>query len=119
MGEKNPQYGRTPSEEVRNKLSLALKGEKSPFWKGGITPRHKKIRRGVRYSTWRMAVFVRDDYTCQLCKKRGVKLNADHIKPFSLFPTLRFKVSNGRTLCVKCHRETPTFGRKAKDYVFA
>ena len=63
------------------------------------------------YRLWREAVFKRDDYTCQNCGKRGGKLNADHIKLFALFPELRFKVSNGRTLCnAPCHRLTDTYG---------
>lgn len=69
----------------------------------------------ARYRTWRKAVFERDDYTCQGegCGSRGGELNADHIKPFSTHPELRFKVSNGRTLCVPCHKKTPTYGRNA------
>jgi 5-methylcytosine-specific restriction endonuclease McrA len=73
---------------------------------------HRRIRSSVEYRTWRWAVFIRDKFTCQECQRcgSGVVLNADHIKPFALFPELRFEVSNGRTLCKDCHEKTPTFG---------
>ena len=57
--------------------------------------------------------FDRDDYTCILCGKRGGELNADHIESFSLRPDLRLDISNGRTLCVECHRSTDNYGVKA------
>ena len=49
----------------------------------------------------------------------GGVLHADHIKPFAFFPSLRFDLENGRTLCVECHKKTPTFGGRCKklDYV--
>lgn len=74
---------------------------------------NRRIRYSAKMDDWRKAIFDRDNYTCQICFKKGGTLNADHIKPFSLFPDLRFELSNGRTLCVKCHRETDTWGRKA------
>lgn len=91
--------------------------DNSPSWKGGLTTKNEKARKSNKYKIWRVKVFVRDNYTCQICKKRGnIDLNADHIKPFSIFPSLRYKVENGRTLCVPCHRKTPTFGKGALNY---
>lgn len=73
----------------------------------------KKIRQSWAYKAWRTLVFERDDYKCTECETRGGSLHADHIKPFALYPELRFDVSNGRTLCVPCHMKTNTWGRGA------
>lgn len=62
------------------------------------------------YKLWREAVFKRDNFTCIWCDARGGKLTSDHIKPFSLFPELRFSIDNGRTLCLSCHKTTNTWG---------
>jgi len=72
---------------------------------------NNRIRKSKEYKLWRTAVFERDDYTCIWCGIRGNYLNADHIKPFALFPELRFAIDNGRTLCVDCHKKTGTWGR--------
>jgi len=116
VGDDNP----SKREDVRKKISAKAKGiprpqtrgEKSPHWKGGITPINEKIRKSIEYKFWRKTVFERDNYTCVLCKKYGVKLNADHIKRFSDYPEFRFDIDNGRTLCEPCHRKTDTWGRK-------
>lgn len=128
---------KTMSEEGRRNLSVAHMGQKSwnrgltkesgvkgirwgsqiNTWKGGITPKHEKIRRSLRYIEWRKSILERDDYTCQFCDKRGGNLNADHIKPFAYFPELRFAMDNGRTLCKPCHLKTDTWGRRYKPIV--
>lgn|SRR3990167_2830563 len=100
------------SEETRKKLSEANKGEKAPNWQGCLTSKNLTIRASSEYRLWRESVFKRDSWTCVWCNQRGVRLNADHIKPFSLFPDLRFAIDNGRTLCVDCHRKTDTYGTK-------
>lgn len=106
IGKKHPH-----SEESKNKISSSLKGEKSYRWKGGITPMNVKIRTSVEYRNWRHKVFQRDDYRCIDCGERGGKLEADHIYQFSKYPSLRFEVLNGQTLCESCHKEKTIFER--------
>lgn len=61
-------------------------------------------RRSTEYKEWRRSVFERDNYTCQMCHERGVKLNAHHIYSYAFFPDLRYTTSNGITLCTECHK---------------
>jgi len=91
---------------------LSKLGNKNPMWKGGITPETKRIRESANIKWWRKSVFERDSYTCQFCGKKGGKLNADHIKSFSKYPSLRFILCNGRTLCNDCHRKTDNYGNR-------
>lgn len=88
-------------------------GIKNPNWKGGTTAKHILIRTSARYKKWRKQIFERDNYTCVLCGQHGGKLNVDHIKEFSRYPELVFELSNGRTLCEKCHKKTENYGSKA------
>jgi len=102
------------SIETRKKISDSRKGKNNPMWKGGITPINAIIRGSSKYKQWRKAIFERDNYTCQECNERGGRLNADHIKSFAHYPELRFELSNGRTLCIDCHKKTENYGGKSK-----
>ena len=132
-GAKHWLFGKKMSKEYREKLSKAHKGirhsketrekqsrtkianrESSHLWKGGITEENHQIRNSLPYRMWREAVFKRDNFTCQDCGTRGGTLQADHIEPFAYYPELRFEISNGTTLCVPCHRKTPTYGGKIR-----
>lgn len=89
-----------------------LSGDKHHNWQGGVT----EPRLTTAYKQFIKDIYKRDNYACQLCKMVGKKLNADHIKPWKLYPDLRFEPSNLRTLCVDCHRTTDTYGRRVFNY---
>lgn len=125
--------GKVHSTEHRRKISLGLKGikktkehiEKARLAKlafhdkvGRKIDLRKLLRNRKEYKDWRSSVYIRDNYTCQECGERGKELNADHVKPWSLFPDLRFDIDNGRTLCVSCHKKTDTYGSKVRNYNF-
>lgn len=115
--ELNKQRGiRPPGFQKGHKLGFVGKGNKNPNWKGGITPIHLAIRSSKEYKEWRKAVYERDNYTCIFCgvKGDGKNLNADHILPFAIHEDLRLEISNGRTLCIECHKKTDTYGRPRK-----
>ena len=65
----------------------------------------KYIRNSKEYSCWRKQVFERDEYTCQICGKRGGKLNAHHKVRFADCPEKRLDIDNGITLCESCHKQ--------------
>lgn len=76
----------------------------------------KKRRRELKtkwYKKLRMSVFMRDDFTCQLCGARGGYLNAHHIKRYIDSKSDRFDRCNLITLCADCH--DGIFGME-KDY---
>lgn len=118
--------GMKMSDETRAKMSairyanpVIIKGESHYNWRGGVTPVNEKIRKSVAYRKWRISVFERDDYTCQICGQKGGELNADHIKPFALFPELRLDVRNGRTLCQECHIEHGWMPRRKTEDILS
>lgn len=91
--------------EERLLISKRKMGVNNPSWRGGVTVGRIKLINTIEYKDWRRAVFERDNYTCVECFKRGSVLNADHIVPWWQNKTLRFKVSNGQTLCESCHKK--------------
>lgn len=65
----------------------------------------RQPRKSAEYADWRLAVWQRDQYTCQHCHGYGksLPLHAHHIAAWLTNPELRFEVSNGLTLCWPCH----------------
>jgi 5-methylcytosine-specific restriction endonuclease McrA len=100
------QIGSKQSAETKLKISIALRGEKAPNWKGGVTPIHQAMRNTSYYRDWRKAVYERDNYTCQSCgDNRGGNLEAHHLELLSENESLAYEVKNGVTLCKSCHRK--------------
>lgn len=95
--------GNRPYKRCKNCFDKYNSGENHWNWQNGKSAENTIIRNSKKYKLWAEAVKKRDNYTCQICFKRGCYLHSDHIKPFSLYPNLRFDVSNGRTLCKDCH----------------
>lgn len=106
----------TKKFKVRKRISSSLQNIPLNKWNGFKEPINALIRKSVPYKSWRQQVFRRDGYSCVICgakSGKGIKIEADHIKPFSTHPKLRMELGNGRTLCRQCHEKTDTWGNKA------
>ena len=100
-------------------------GENAPNWRGGRVVGVEAIRLSINNRLWRQEVFKRDKFVCQDCgDDTGGNLHAHHLKSFSKlidevqkymplinielaalqYPPL-WDISNGVTLCEKCHTE--------------
>lgn len=105
---------------IKNLLKHKTKsGKLNPNWRGGITKLTNKIRNLKKYKTWIKKVFERDNFTCQICYKRGWEINAHHKIPFGIILSLYsinnikkalkckllWDINNGITLCRKHHEQ--------------
>jgi hypothetical protein len=106
-GENHPMYGKHHTEETKKKMSDAkkgkLKGENNPNYKGGTSLKEFKDAYGLEPEEWEklaQEIRKRDNFTCQLCGKRGAT-DVHHIIP------RRIKIDNSPdnliTLCRSCH----------------
>ena len=88
--------------ETLERFGLIKRNEKQiqvfKFW----DDRHD--RNSQRYKDWRTAVFMRDGFRCKKCGTRK-DIQAHHIKSWKKNKDFRYLVSNGITLCRKCHLE--------------
>jgi len=65
------------------------------------------------YNGWRKLVYRRDSYRCVKCSS-AKRIEAHHIIPISSDIKLIYDLANGITLCRACHKQTDTYGGKAR-----
>jgi hypothetical protein len=118
LGNKNPMFGKHLSDETKKKMSKSItgkivseatrkkmsermKGDKCPFWKGGISLNPYAVD---WTKSLRIAIRERDKYTCQLCgkKQEDVAFSVHHID----YNKLNCNIDNLITLCKNCHTKT-------------
>lgn len=114
---RNPKHKAT-YEKLWKQPKGIMHGKDHPQWKGGKTPLIMRIRNHKKSIEWREKIFKRDNYICRVCgDKRGGNLHAHHyMQVADIIHTLNiksveealgtkilWKLSNGITLCKKCH----------------
>jgi len=70
------------------------------------------------YTEWRQYVLKRDGSRCQMCGRRGGRLEVHHIRPKYLYPELTLDKNNGITLCRTCHQNRVTKHESKFYYIF-
>lgn len=129
LGDKNPMFGKKPTNEHRLKISESLRKTLAKNKNVSFQKVVHELRNCSLYRLWRESVFFRDHFACTWCAdSQGGNLVADHIKPFGLILRQHmitsfeegakcdelWRIENGRTLCEMCHMQTDTWGAKAK-----
>jgi 5-methylcytosine-specific restriction endonuclease McrA len=118
---KNPETVR--KVQIAKKKRFDLLGRKTDV--------RQRIYNTEEYKNWRQQIFERDNFKCIMCSGGGY-IEADHIKPLCIIIkensikdvflakecTELWDTKNGRTLCKKCHKATPTYGYKARSFSF-
>lgn len=96
----DPILNRMPYRTYRKKYKAAMLGGDNEF------TRHLQVdTTRLPANQWiplREQIFERDDYTCQYCGERGVRLECDHIIPVSRGGS--HDPSNLATACFTCNR---------------
>jgi len=92
IGEKNPMWGK--------------RGKLNPNWKGGFTPDRQLLYSSIEWKNAISEVWVRDNNTCQMCKKvknSNNSLDIHHIIPYACGIGVT-DPNNLILLCKTCHQ---------------
>ena len=132
LGLAHPGKGKHRSEETKAKISKARKGKeypnlqgekngmfgnRSPNWKGGVTPERQKLYGTRLWKEIVKTVFERDKFLCQRCHKPNRSIHAHHIKSWADYPNNRFDLDNLITVCKECHHWIHSSKNTNKDFL--
>ena len=102
IGENNPMYGKHHTEETKKIWSQQRTGSLNPNYNPLLS---EKDRTRLGHGVWAKQVKEKADYTCNLCGRRGVKLNSHHLNSYNSDEENRNNIDNGVCLCEECHRK--------------
>lgn len=106
VGEKNPFFGKSHTENVKRKLSeSATKRTKTrnPNFKDGKYQRRPRDFKQAEFTRLRNFIFNKDEYTCFYCNHMGGHLHAHHRIPYWVCSEAYLDIENLITVCSKCH----------------
>ena len=99
--------GRKHTEEAKKKISESHSGKNHYAWIEDREILKRNKRNDPEYKQFVKKVKYRDKNICKLKSNDCSEYNiVHHIKGWSMFPELRYKVSNGITLCQAHHPRT-------------
>ena len=100
----NSMIGRNHTEETKRKMSVSKMGNKSPWWRGGISTELNKRTSDPRWHVLRKQIYQRDNWRCGICGiPYGKKIQCHHILPVAESGTDNW--NNLITLCMSHHRK--------------
>jgi len=117
FGKHNPMFGRVGIEhpghrlnrtkESLEKMAKNRSGSKNWRWDETISDQDRlknnygRDKNKLRF--WRVDVFIKDGYTCQISNIKGCRLVAHHIFNYKDYPEKRFDVNNGMAIARELH----------------
>src|SRR5690606_40306416 len=95
-------------------------GENHHWYNPNLTQADREASRSFdpENAKWRMAIYRRDHFTCQVCGQKHDNLNAHHLDGYNWAIDSRYDIDNGITLCIICHRSFHSkygFGNNTKE----
>lgn len=93
-------------------LKILNSGENHPLWNPNLTKEERiEGRHYTEYTDFIKLVMARDNYTCQCCGQEHGDIEVHHLDSYDWCVEKRTDVTNGITLCGKCHKSFHSYYR--------